>query len=160
MRLIMLWALTLLCLTLCPAAESIVGRTARGMYLVKRQGLGLDQYGLVDGRAVKRQRLGQAAPEGEEAPAPPPIDVAMVRRVLLRTAARPFSDRRCPYRIVDRLPPTPPAVPVRSSLSPPLPAPRLPPQYLSTLQALDHTSLPSHLISYPTPPTRFPRVYV
>lgn len=64
-----------------PAAESIVGRTARGMYLVKRQGLGLDQYGLVDGRAVKRQRLGQAAVEGEEAPAPPPIDVAMVRRV-------------------------------------------------------------------------------
>ncbi|GLC63206.1 hypothetical protein PLESTF_000011700 [Pleodorina starrii] len=62
-------------------AEAILAKTADGRYLVKRVGLGLDEYGIVNARAVKRQRLiaaGAEQPEGEEAPPPLPVSIEMV----------------------------------------------------------------------------------
>ncbi|GIL94189.1 hypothetical protein Vretimale_463, partial [Volvox reticuliferus] len=65
-------------------AEAILAKTSDGRYLVKRAGLGLDEYGIVNGRAVKRQRLNMAADgtgeqgDGEDQPTALPVSIEMV----------------------------------------------------------------------------------
>ncbi|GLI64151.1 hypothetical protein VaNZ11_007336 [Volvox africanus] len=65
-------------------AEAILAKTSDGRYLVKRAGLGLDEYGIVNGRAVKRQRLNMAADgtgeqgDGEDVPSVLPVSIEMV----------------------------------------------------------------------------------
>ncbi|GIL45518.1 hypothetical protein Vafri_2736 [Volvox africanus] len=65
-------------------AEAILAKTSDGRYLVKRAGLGLDEYGIVNGRAVKRQRLNMAADgtgeqgDGEDVPSVLPVSIEML----------------------------------------------------------------------------------
>ncbi|EFJ52287.1 hypothetical protein VOLCADRAFT_115930 [Volvox carteri f. nagariensis] len=62
-------------------AEAILAKTSDGRYLVKRASLGLDEYGIVNGRAVKRQRLNMgsdAAAGAGDSEASLPVSIEMV----------------------------------------------------------------------------------
>ena len=62
-------------------AEAILAETERGHYVVKRAGLGLHEYGLVDAAAAKRARL-----EGADALSDPPPSAAAAPAAILPPA--------------------------------------------------------------------------